>query len=83
MRKRAVIDRIVDGEHAVILVGNEEQEIVYPAKELPPAAEEGSVLQVIFINGVIEQIELNETDTEQTRKSVMEQMKRLINRNRS
>lgn len=83
MRKRAVIDRIVDGEHAVILVGNEEQEIVYPAKELPPAAKEGSVLQVILENGVIEQIELDETDTEQTRKSVMEQMNRLINRNRS
>lgn len=83
MRKRAVIDRIVDGEHAVILVGNEEQEIVYPASELPPAAKEGSVLEVIFKNGVIEQIDVNELDTVQTRKSAVEQMNRLINRKRS
>lgn len=41
---RAVVDRIVDGEHAVLLVGDDEVELVVPAGRLPEGAGEGAVL---------------------------------------
>ena len=38
---RAVIDRIVDGTTAVLLVGPDETELLLPADELPETATEG------------------------------------------
>jgi hypothetical protein len=39
---RAVVDRIVDGETAVLLLGPAEEEVLLPAASLPPGATEGS-----------------------------------------
>jgi hypothetical protein len=41
---QAVVDRIVDAERAVLLVGDDEQELVLPVGWLPEGAGEGSVL---------------------------------------
>lgn len=46
VRVQAVVDRIVDGAYAVLLVGEEEKEITVPAANLPPGAGEGSWLHV-------------------------------------
>lgn len=43
---RAVIDRIVDGTHAVLLVGEEETELVMPVNNLPAGAREGTWLSL-------------------------------------
>lgn len=42
---RAVVDRI-EGETAVVLVGEGESTIHLPVSELPPGAREGSVLKL-------------------------------------
>lgn len=41
---QAVVDRIVDGERAVLLVGDDEGELVVPVGWLPEGASEGAVL---------------------------------------
>ena len=46
---RAVVDRIVDGEHAVLLVGDDEVELVVPAGRLPEGAGEGAMLTLALV----------------------------------
>lgn len=40
--ERAVVDRIVDGRLAVLLVGEEEREVTVPVQALPKGAREGT-----------------------------------------
>lgn len=44
----AVVDRIVDGTHVVLLVGPDEVERIIPRRELPVAVREGTWLKVRF-----------------------------------
>lgn len=46
--KSAVIDRIVDGIHAVLLVGTKETERIVPRTLLPGETKEGTWLRVQF-----------------------------------
>lgn len=46
MEEQAVLDRVVDGAHAVLLVGPRERELVVPASELPAETRSGSWLRV-------------------------------------
>ncbi|MCE5286437.1 MAG: DUF3006 domain-containing protein [Pelosinus sp.] len=45
MRIQAVIDRL-EQDKAVILLGEEEQQIVWPLSKLPPGVSAGQVLQI-------------------------------------
>lgn len=42
----AVVDRVVDGRSAVLLVGDDEQELVVPIALLPDGTGEGDVLRL-------------------------------------
>ncbi|ERN52811.1 DUF3006 domain-containing protein [Alkalihalophilus marmarensis] len=46
MEKKAVLDRIVDGEHAVLLVGDKEEEKIISVSQLPKEAREGAWLKI-------------------------------------
>ena len=46
MEEKAVVDRIEEGKHAVLLVGEEEREFVVPAERLPEGAKAGAWLRV-------------------------------------
>lgn len=53
MEEHAVVDRIVDGKQAVLLVGKHEHEVVVPATMLPTGAGEGShVVAHLEVTGV-------------------------------
>ena len=69
MTEKAVIDRIVDGQYAVLLVGLEEREITLPANQVPKEAAPGTWLQVEVYDDVITHItvDLEETETTQRR----------------
>lgn len=45
--KKAVIDRIIDREHAVLLIGEEEQEHVVSLSQIPDEATEGTWLNIM------------------------------------
>ena len=82
MAERAVVDRIEDGDLAVVLVGDDEVEHVVPRNELPEGTEAGSVLRVSIEDGRIVNPRLDAEDTEQTRQRVDDKMRKLRERGR-
>ena len=46
MEEKAVVDRIEEGKHAVLLVGEDEQEFIVPVDRLPDGVKSGSWLRV-------------------------------------
>lgn len=61
--QQAVIDRIEDGEHAVLLVGEAETEFIIPAVQLPDGAGEGKWLRVRIEGGTVTEIVVDEETT--------------------
>lgn len=47
-KERAVVDRVVDGKHAVLLVGTDEVERIVDVSALPAGVGEGAWLRVRF-----------------------------------
>lgn len=80
--EKAVIDRIVDGKTAVILVGDNEREHHYPADKLPKGAREGIWLRVQLAGGEIMSLQVDQEETEAVRRRVQEKMDRLHRRGR-
>jgi hypothetical protein len=82
MDERAVVDRIEDGDLAVVLVGDDEVEHIVPRNELPEGSEAGSVLRVTIEDGRIVNPQLDVEDTEATEKRVGDKMRKLRERGR-
>jgi hypothetical protein len=79
----AVIDRIVDGEHAVLLVGDPpERELVVPVASLPAGAREGHWLWVVIVDGGLVEVIVDEDATEQARQRARAQLDELRERGR-
>lgn len=76
-RKKAVVDRIVDNNKAVLLVGDNEVEHVIDINELPKGIKEGDWLQVQLKGGKIVKIELDEQETEDVKKRIEDKMAKL------
>ena len=82
-RLTAVVDRIVDGEHAVLLLeadGEVIDERTVPAGELPADATEGCVLWVTVDDGQVIELEHRPAETDRRRESVEERLDRLSRR---
>ncbi len=75
--EKGVIDRIVDGKIAVILVGENEKEYHYPAEKLPDGVKEGTWLKVEILNDQIVKIEPDFEETERVRKRILEKIKKI------
>lgn len=82
MKEKAVIDRIVDGQHAVLLVGEDETERVIPVAQLPEQAAEGLWLQVRFEDDRLVEVTVDTEETERTQQRIDEKMARLRSRSR-
>jgi hypothetical protein len=76
------VDRIEDGELAVLLVGEDETELVVRHSELPSGSEVGSVLFVTVEDGKLVSARLDESDTEATRQRVEDKLRQLRDRGR-
>ncbi len=79
---QAVIDRIVDGKTAVLLVGEEERLVHWPADELPEAAKEGTWLRVEMENDTIVSMQVDEEATKSALDRVQSKLERLRQRGR-
>jgi predicted O-methyltransferase YrrM len=77
MNQKAVIDRIVDGRHAVLLVGGVETERVVPVDQLPAGAREGAWLRVRFEGDQLVEAALDPKETERARQRVGDKMAQL------
>ena len=80
--EKAVIDRIVDGNTAVILVGEDERQHHYPANKLPDGAREGTWLRVRVESGEIVFVEVDQEETATTGKRIQEKTDKLRARGR-
>ncbi len=78
--EHAVIDRIVDGKTAVLVVGDEEKEYHYPAEKLPAGAAEGTWLTLEIVDGEIHSLALDEKQTDSARTRIQAKMDALRRR---
>lgn len=67
---RAVVDRIVDDLHAVLLIGPQEIERVVPRSTLPPDAVEGTWLLVQFQDEQLVAAVVDETAVDAARQRI-------------
>ncbi|HZA24076.1 MAG TPA: DUF3006 domain-containing protein [Dehalococcoidia bacterium] len=80
MYEKAVVDRIEDGQHAVLLVGGAEAERVAPLAALPDGATEGTWLLVRFEDESLTAAELDLVEEAQTRQRIQEKLQKLRRR---
>ena len=80
--EKAVIDRIVDGRTAVILVGEDERQFRYPADRLPGGAKEGTWLRVQVESGSVVAMEVDQEETDAVCRRIQEKMDKLRARGR-
>lgn len=80
--ERAVVDRVVDGIHAVLLVGDAETEVVVPLARLPDGAREGTWLRVRFDGPALAEARLDPDETERARARIAAKLERLRRRGR-
>ncbi|QOY38179.1 DUF3006 domain-containing protein [Anaerobacillus isosaccharinicus] len=80
---KGVVDRIVDGKWAVILVGEDEAEYNVPLEELPEEIKEGNVVQVKIVNGSVAEVLLLEGQTAAKQSEINDKMSLLQARKRS
>jgi hypothetical protein len=77
----AVVDRIEDGKHAVLLVKDREERIV-PAEQLPEGATGGTWLKVEFSGDRLVSVEIDHEETQARKARVSEKMQQLRQRGR-
>ena len=68
--EKGVIDRIVAGRHAVLLVGDDEKEMVIPIIMLPAGLKEGDWVKVEWQNGQIRRVERDPDETAERKKGI-------------
>lgn len=79
--KKAVLDRVID-ENAILLVGNEEEEMIVSAADLPEGIQEGDRLVVTFDEQQIVALEYDEEATIEAKTRIQNKMALLRQRGR-
>ncbi|WP_161568192.1 DUF3006 domain-containing protein [Anaerobacillus alkaliphilus] len=80
---KGVIDRIVDGKWAVLLVGDEEKEYNVPLVSLPSNAKQGSIVQLELENEEITKIVILEDETTSEHERINDKLNVLRSRKKS
>lgn len=73
MKIKAVVDRFED-DQAVVLVGDEENQLVIDRAQLPPGTREGHWLQVELVDDVLVRVEIDEEGTARTERRIASKM---------
>ena len=79
--EKAVIDRFEEG-WAILLVGDDEQQMEVPRGELPKEAREGHWLQIKLCGERITSIEIDEGETARAKERIADKLAQLRNRKR-
>lgn len=77
--EKAVLDRIVDGKFAVLMVGEDERQVEYPAEGLPSGARAGVWMKAETEGDTIVSLEIDEVNTEEIAQRIhgkLEQLRR-------
>lgn len=81
-KQSAVIDRIVDGITAVLLVGEGEEQLLCPLTSLPPGSKEGLWLVVSIEDGIVVEAEIDQEKTEAMEAQIRHKRAQLLQRTR-
>lgn len=82
--KKAVIDRIVDQKHVVLLLGDEEKKVIVSIGMLPEGAIEGNIVQVDLDNrDQVTKLILDKEETKEAKDRVASMMDQLRSNKRS
>jgi len=76
MEEKAVVDRFEE-DKAVLLVGDEEEQLVVDRTQLPPGTCEGHWLRVEVQDDVLIRAEIDEAETGRTRERIAAKLDRL------
>ncbi len=79
MNKKAVLENITE-EKAVLLAGEEEEELIIDLSLLPKNVRVGDWLNLRFDNGKLTNIIIDETETKRVRERIEEKMNKLRGR---
>lgn len=82
MEQQAVLDRIVDGVHAVLLVGQGETETVVPLGQLPAGVKAGDWLVIVTDDHGQRSIRADPDATQAARQRIAGKLERLRRRGR-
>lgn len=80
--ERAAIDRI-EGDRAVLLIGEGERELIVPLASLPAEARPGMWLKVTVENGALARCEADPETTRSREERIKEKMKRLMGKRKT
>lgn len=75
--EKAVIDRIENGNLAVLLVGEEEKRLVVPRASLPQGAKEGDWLKAEIEGGKLLRVEVDPEETRKRRERLARKLEQL------
>lgn len=75
-----MIDRIVDGAMAVLLLGEEQTQVLVPVETLPVGSAEGLWLLIRIEDGVVIEAELDDEKTEEIRGRIQAKRALLLQR---
>ncbi|WP_161524620.1 DUF3006 domain-containing protein [Alteribacter lacisalsi] len=79
-KKHAVLDRIEDGQWAVLLVGTEEKEVILPVSKMPGGAGEGDWFTVTLVGDTVSSVTRDEQASAQAREEISSKMETLKKR---
>ncbi|WP_332692803.1 DUF3006 family protein [Halalkalibacter lacteus] len=80
--EKAIVDQVVDGKHAVLLVGGQEIEKVISTTRLPDGVTAGSVVKVEFHGDELVSIEADQKETTKTKERINSKMELLRERSK-
>jgi hypothetical protein len=79
---RAVLDRVEEGRHAVLLVGTEARELILPAEQLPEGAREGMWLRLTLEGDAVVELAIDVAETATRGARIEQKLDRLRSRPR-
>jgi hypothetical protein len=82
MKTKAVIDRIEDGRHAVLITRDPEAQYVFPVERMPPGVTDGSWLEVEIEDGKLISAVFDVAETEAARERTHSKLDKLRKRGR-
>lgn len=80
--QQAVVDRVVDGQHVVLLVGEQEVERIVARSLLPEGIKEGTWLKVVFDGDALVWAVIDEEATAAAQQRVAAKLEQLRQRSR-
>lgn len=82
VEEKAVLDRIEDQQHAVLLVGEQERERIVPVSALPADAKPGQWLRIRIRGDKVTEIMIDSEQTQRVEQRVADKLARLRQRGR-